>query len=488
MAGEVSPLLEFPGEVSPPRNVIARRWASPDIVRVFGEEPTEFAKRGLWIEIARKQGELGLPIPAEAIEDYVRVQAEIDLDSIASREAVSRHDVNAGIEEFNALAGHQLIMRGMTSRDLTENVEQSQILRGLDIILDRAAATLSRFSNKAIEYAALVMAGRTHNVAAQVTTLGKRFANYGEELLGGYDRLRTLREAYALRGIKGPVGTQQDMLDLFEGDEEKVLALEEHIARVLGFNSILGSVGQVYPRSMDFDVVSALTQAVSGPMNFANSVRLMAGTESATEGFKPGQVGSNAMPHKRNAAKSERVLGLGRALPGYVTMAAIVAGSQWNEGDVSCSATRRIYIPDSFYVADSVFETTMSILDGFGAYPAVIQKELERYLPFLTSTKVLMAAVKGGVGREDAHEIIKDHAVAEAIQMAEEGTTDNHLPQRLADDERLPVDLESILGFMANPIELTGSSARQIVEFSAKVDQVLVNHPGARTYKPKSKV
>jgi adenylosuccinate lyase len=476
--------FEYPGSVQPPVNVLASRYASPEMVANFSDEAKVYMERGLWIEIMKGQRELGLDIPEQAIEDYVAAQAKINLDSMRERETVSGHDVNSRIEEFNDLAGHQYIQLGMTSRDLTENVEQYQILRGLDIISNRMIATLSRFASRAIEYQELPMSGRSHNVAAQTITLGKRFANSGEELLNGYDRLQALRAGYALRGIKGPVGTQQDMLDLFKGDAEKVMDLEARIVRALGFNNILNSVGQVYPRSMDFDVVTALKQGIAGPVNFTNTLRLMAGHELATEGFREGQVGSNAMPHKMNAAKSERIASLSAVLTGSVATIGEIATRQWNEGDVSCSAARRVAIPDSFYAADGIFQTTMTILDAYGAYPAVIDKELQRYLPFLTTTKALMAAVKAGMGREDAHAIIKKHAVAVALEMREKGTAENDLFDRLANDSELPVDMATLEAAIASPIELTGLARAQTEVFVDKVQALVDKNPDAASYVP----
>lgn len=476
--------FEYTGEVKPPGNVLASRYASPELVGNFSDEEKVFAERGLWIEIMLKQAELGLDIPASAINDYVEVQSQIDFDSMRRREEVSGHDVNSRVEEFNALAGHEYIMWAMTSRDLTENIEQFQILRGLDIISNRILSTLGRFAMRAIEYTELPMSGRSHNVAAQTVTLGKKFSNSGEELLGGYNRIRALRDGYALRGIKGPVGTQQDMLDLFEGDADKIAELETHIAEVLGFANVLGSVGQVYPRSMDFDVISALKQSIAGPANFSNSLRLMAGHELVTEGFKPGQVGSNAMPHKMNASKSERIAALSALISGYVTTSGELSSRQWNEGDVSESAARRVIIPDSFFAADGIFQTTMTVLDRFGAYPAVIDKELRRYLPFLTTTKVLMAAVKGGLGREEAHAIIKEHAVAVALEMREKGTTENNLFDRLADDERLPVDKEFLAQAISEPLELTGLARPQVAKFADTVQAIMDQNPEAASYTP----
>ena len=238
------------------------------------------------------------------------------------------------------------------------------------------------------------MAGRSHNVAAQATTLGKRFATVAEEMLIALDRVEELLARYPLRGIKGPVGTAQDMLDLLGGDADKLAELEQRIAGHLGFERVLTSVGQVYPRSLDFDVLTALVQLAAAPSNLATTIRLMAGHELVTEGFQPGQVGSSAMPHKMNTRSCERVNGLAVVIRGYASMAGELAGDQWNEGDVSCSVVRRVALPDAFFAIDGLFETFLTVLDEFGAFPAVIQRELDRYLPFLATTKVLMGAVR----------------------------------------------------------------------------------------------
>ena len=203
---------------------------------------------------------------------------------------------------------------------------------------------------------------------------------------------------------------------------------------------MLTSVGQVYPRSLDFDVLSALVQLAAAPSSFAKTMRLMAGHELVTEGFKPGQVGSSAMPHKMNTRSAERINGFAVILRGYASMAGELAGDQWNEGDVSCSVVRRVALPDAFFALDGLLETTLTVLDDFGAFPAVIARELDRYLPFLATTKVLMAAVRAGTGREQAHEAIKEHAVRVALDMREQGAADNDLLARLAADPRLGLD------------------------------------------------
>lgn len=282
---------------------------------------------------------------------------------------MTRHDVKARIEEFNALAGYEHIHKGMTSRDLTENIEQLQVLHSLQLVRSRAVTALARLGELAARYESQPIAGRTHNVAAQVTTLGKRFATCANELLVAHARLSDLIHRYPARGIKGPVGTSQDMLDLLGGDVDKLAEFEQRIATGLGFNHVLMSTGQVYPRSLDFDAVTALAQTAAAPSNLATSIRLMAGNELVTEGFKPGQVGSSAMPHKMNTRSCERINGMSVVIRGYVSMVGELAGDQWNEGDVSCSVVRRVALPDAFFAIDGLFETFLTVLADFGAFP-----------------------------------------------------------------------------------------------------------------------
>jgi adenylosuccinate lyase len=411
---------------------------------------------------------------------------DVDLGSIDARERITRHDVKARVEEFAALAGSEHIHKGMTSRDLTENVEQLQIKASLELIRVRVVAALARLASLATEHVDLVMVGRSHNVPAQATTLGKRFASAGEELLFALDRLDDLIGRYPLRGIKGPMGTAQDQLDLLDGDRAKVAQLEAAVARHLGFERTIGSVGQVYPRSLDLDVVAALVQCAAGPSSLAISLRLMAGNELVTEGFAPGQVGSSAMPHKMNTRSCERINSLMAVLRGHLTMAAGLAGDQWNEGDVSCSATRRVLFPDAFLASDGVFQTLLTVLDELGAYPAVVGRELDRYLPFLATTKVLVAAVKAGVGREVAHEAIREHAVAVALEMREKGVDTNDLLDRLATDTRLRLSRADLDAIVADPLTFTGVAGEQVADFVGRVHTIAEAAPDAANYQPES--
>lgn len=474
-----------PVQLASTANVLAGRYASPEMVAIWSPENKIVAERRLWLAVLRAQTALGVPLEPQVIADYEAVVEQVDLRSIAARERITRHDVKAGIEEFNALAGHEQVHKGMTSRDLTENIEQTQVLASLRLVRDRTVALLDRLGRRAGEYADLVMAGRSHNVPAQATTLGKRFASAADEVLLAYQRISSLLERYPLRGIKGPVGTGQDMLDLL-GSSEALAALEAQVvAEVAGEGTpVLTSVGQIYPRSLDFEVVSTLVQLAAGPASLATTIRLMAGAELATEGFQPGQVGSSAMPHKMNARSCERVCGLAVILRGYASMTAELAGAQWNEGDVFCSVVRRVALPDAFYAIDGLLETFLTVLADFGAYPAVIERELQRYLPFLATTKVLMGAVRAGVGRESAHEAIKGHAVGVALAMRENGQLENDLADRLASDERLPLSREQLDALLAGPLSFTGVAAHQVAAVLEKIAVVTAQHRDAADYVP----
>ena len=466
-----------------PVSVLADRYASNAMRAIFAPEEKIIAERRLWLAVARAQNKLGHTIADSVIADYEKILNKVDLESIDAREKITRHDVKARIEEFNALAGHEVIHASMTSRDLTENIEALQIKNGLEIVHGKVIAVLAQLGEKAAQYSDQAIAGRSHNVPAQITTLGKRFASAAEELLFAYERLASLQDRYPMRGIKGPVGTAQDSIDLL-GSSKSHQALEMEIANDLGFNRVLDSTGQIYPRSFDYDVVTTLVQLAASPSSLATSIRLMAGAELVTEGFKAGQVGSSAMPHKMNTRSCERINGLSVILRGYASMVSELAGDQWNEGDVSCSVVRRVALPDAFYAIDGLLETTLTVLNEFGAFPAVIQAELDRYLPFLATTKILMASVKAGVGREVAHEVIKEHAVKAALAMREGKA--NTLLDALAADARLPLDRAALDALISQPIEFTGDARQQIARVVDRIDAITSAHPAAAQYKPHS--
>jgi len=464
-------------------DVLASRYASNQMSDIWSQTNKIILERKLWVAVMKAQQELGLDIPAANIADYEKVIEKVDLDSIRKREEKTRHDVKARIEEFNALAGHEDIHKGLTSRDLTENIEQLQIKESLKLIHDKTVATLSQLAKLATQYSDLAITGRSHNVAAQSTTLGKRFASAAEETLHAYSKLNSLISTYPLRGIKGPVGTSQDVLDLFDNDNKKVQKLEQIVAKHLGFENVLTSVGQIYPRSIDFDVISTLFLISAGPSSLATSIRLMAGNDLVTEGFKEGQVGSSAMPHKMNTRSCERVNGLNVVLRGYMSMTSELSGTQWNEGDVSCSVVRRVALPGSFFALDGLLETILTVLQEFGVFKGAIKAEYEKYLPFLATTKILMAAVKKGVGREVAHEAIKKHAIAAALNMREGKPQD--LISRLASEKVLNLTEAELNNLLTEPLSFVGLAQQQVSDIAEKVALIVKKYPQAAGYSPR---
>ena len=463
-------------------DVLASRYASSQMSDIWSQTNKIILERKLWVAVMKAQQELGLNIPASNIADYEKVIEKVDLESIRKREEKTRHDVKARIEEFNALAGHEDIHKGLTSRDLTENIEQLQIKESLKLVHDKTVATLTQLAKLATQYSDLAITGRSHNVAAQSTTLGKRFASAAEETLHAYSKLNSLISDYPLRGIKGPVGTSQDVLDLFDNDEKKVQKLEQIVAKHLGFENVLTSVGQIYPRSIDFDVISTLFLISAGPSSLATSIRLMAGHDLVTEGFKEGQVGSSAMPHKMNTRSCERVNGLNVVLRGYMNMTSELSGTQWNEGDVSCSVVRRVSLPGSFFALDGLLETILTVLQEFGVFKGAIKAEFEKYLPFLATTKILMAAVKKGVGREVAHEAIKKHAIASALNMREGKPQD--LISRLASEKVLNLTEAELNNLLTEPLSFVGLAQQQVSDITEKVAAIVKKYPQAASYTP----
>jgi len=443
-------------------NVLATRYATKEMVAIFDPINKIIAERKFWITILNFQKKAGLPITDSDISAYEKVINTVDLASIEKREKQSRHDVKARIEEFNALAGIEKIHIGMTSRDLTENIEIIQIRDGLNLIRKRTLETLFLLEKNITKYEKTYLVGRSHNVAAQVTTLGKRFASCAQELLFSFASLEELLNRLPLKGLKGPVGSGQDAISAL-GSVKDLTKMEGVIAKEFGFDNSLTSVGQIYPRSIDFEVVSKLLQIASAPSSMATTIRLMAGGALASEGFKAGQVGSSAMPHKMNSRSSERINGMMVLLRGYTTMAADLAGDQWNEGDVSCSVVRRVVIPDSFYVADGLLHTFMTIMTEFGIFEENINKELSENLPLLASTQILMSCVKAGMGREIAHEMIKKHATT---------TTPINFFAALAGEKDFPLTIDQLNQLIKNPADFAGSAVEQSKEIADQINKV----------------
>lgn len=468
-------------------NVLSKRYATDRINEIFSEEGKVRFERDLWISVLSAQKKLGFAVPDGVIESYRMARNEVDLEKIKEIELRTKHDVKARIEAFNhAASGHEYIHLGMTSRDLTENVEQLQVVKAAWVIYGKYVSVLRHMLEKAEEYKVIELTARTHHQPAQTTLLGRRFSMWAEELYIHLIEFEAFIENLPLRGIKGAVGTQFDMGKLL-GSQEKALELETMIAEELGFKNVLDSTGQVYPRSLDYKLLSHLVSLASACENFAKTIRLMAGYELVTEGFVKGQVGSSVMPHKMNTRSTERICAFGELIKMYADGASKLAGDQWEEGDVSCSAVRRVIIPDAFYASDGLVETTLTVLNNMGAYPAVISVEVEKYLPFLSTTEVLGLAVKRGVGRELAHSSIKKHAVAEALRLREEGAGENMLIEKLA-SEQVFVDAgitrQELDALLVDKSHFIGNAAGQIDAVVRKCAELLEKYSSEAAYEP----
>jgi adenylosuccinate lyase len=472
----------------PIANVLAERYATKPIKRIFSKRSHLLAEREFWIAVMKAQKELGLDISGEDIAKYEAAKGDIDIDRINEIERRTRHDLKAKIEAFNEVAGVEngRIHLGMTSRDLTDNIEMIQARNAARIIHGKYVSVVRHLLDRAAEYGHIELVARTHHQAAQPTLLGRRFAMWAEELLEHLEPLGPYINNYPLRGIKGPVGTQSDMVRLL-GSGEKVIALEGKIAEKFGFSRVLQATGQVYPRSIDVTLTDRLLEVAMACSNFANGMRHMAGYELVTEGFKEGQVGSSAMPHKMNTRTSERIYGAVNLLRMYAMGIGLIGGDQWEEGDVSCSIGRRVILPDRMYTSDCVCEATLTVLNEMGAYPAMLEKEVDRYLPFLATTQILMEAVEAGMGREEGHEIIKGYAVAEALRMRK--GYDPELAQKLGADERFTsrgIDEARINEILADKKAFLGRANEQVLDIARRAKPLLDKYAREAKYEPKS--
>ena len=465
-------------------NVLAERYASVAMRDVWSRRGKVLLERDFWIAVMKAQRDLGVPIPADAIRDYERVKDRIDLESIAKRERVTLHDVKARIEEFSDLAKRQFIHLGLTSRDLTENVEQLQIFQSLKIVRKKAVAALLALARRADEHRNLMITGRTHNVPAQPTTLGKRMAMFGQEMLIALRPARGADRPLPGAGAQGRGRDPARPADAPRRQGRQGREPGEPRPQAPRPPRLAGKRGPgVSPRPRLRGGLAPSTRW--GPPRRASPRRCASWPAAGllTEGFQEGQVGSSAMPHKANARNCERICGFSTVIGGYVTMTGSLAGDQWNEGDISCSVVRRVALPDAFFAIDGSLETLLTVLEQMEAFPSAIAQENERNLPFLATTTILMEAVKRGAGRETAHEAIKEHALA-AVKAMRSGAAGPDLLDRLAADRRIGLGKKALLGILAESARFVGAAPDQVDAFVAEVKPLAKRVKGAADYRP----
>jgi adenylosuccinate lyase len=460
------------------RSPLSERYASPEMLANFSERTKIRRWRELWIELARAQRELGLSITAEQIAELEAHADEIDLAAAARHERELRHDVMAQIHAWGELcpAARPILHLGATSCYVTDNADLLAIRAGLECLRAKLLNVIAALARFAREHRALPTLGWTHLQPAQATTVGKRACLWIQDLVHDLEDLDHARATLRFRGAKGTTGTQASFLELFGGDHAKVRELDARLTRCFGFERAFGVTGQTYPRQADFRVLQVLSSIAQSAHKFATDLRLLASRKEVEEPFEARQIGSSAMPWKRNPMRSERICSLARYVIAGLDNAAHTAANQWLERTLDDSANRRLVIAESFLATDAVLILQLDVARGLIVRPHVVARNLAAELPFLASEHVMMAAVQAGADRQDVHESIRraSRAASEAILAGEA----NPLRALLAEDPvlgRLAGRLDDLL----EPGRYVGRAPEQVDEFlAAEVDPLLERNAG----------
>ncbi len=432
----------------------------------------------MWIALAQAQHELGLPVTAEQVEDLREHREDIDLDRVAELEKDLRHDVMAHVHHFGECApsAKGIIHLGATSAFVTDNADLIIYRRALQEIerrLCRAIAALAAFAR---EHRDLACLGYTHFQVAQPVTVGKRACLWLQDLLLDLDEVRRIVQWLPCRGVKGTTGTQASFLSLFDGDHDKVRALDAKVAAAIGFESVIPVSGQTYTRKLDWTIHQALSGIAQSTAKFANDLRLLSHEGEVEEPSEASQVGSSAMPYKKNPMRCERINSLARYAMAAADTAAQTAAAQWLERTLDDSAIRRIALPESMLAIDAILILVENVSSGMVVFPRVIEKKLEEKLPFLASEEILMAGVRAGGDRQVLHERLRVHAWEAARRVKEEGV--NPLLDLIGADPAFSAIADG-LGELLDPARFVGRAPAQVSEFlSSEVEPRLAGFAG----------
>ncbi len=443
-------------------NPLASRYASAEMAEIWSDSHRYGLWRRMWLALAEAEAELGLPITEAQLAEMRAHLDAIDFARVASYEKQTRHDVFAHLHAFgdDCPAARPILHLGATSGFVTDNTDLILIAESLDLVTARLATVIEHLASRARETRGIICLGRTHLQPAQPTTIGKRICLWIHDLLLDLDELQHRRSRLRARGTKGTTGTQASYLELFGGDHAKVRRLDELVSRKLGFNSSYAVTGQTYPRKVDSQVLATLGGIAESTHKAGNDLRLAAAWNELEEPFETDQVGSSAMPYKRNPMRAERMCSLGRFVMGLQPTAGQTAAVQWYERTLDDSAVRRLVLPQAFLGTDAQLVIYANIAAGLVVLPGGIRRNLEQHLPFLASERLLMAATTAGGDRQELHEAIRRHSHAATAVMREGG--DNDLVERLAADPRFGgVDLAAAVRVDG----LEGRAAVQVEEF-----------------------
>jgi len=445
-------------------NPLASRYASAEMSRLWSDNNRYRLWRQTWLALAEAEAELGLPISAAQIAEMRAHLEPIDFAKAADYEKKMRHDVFAHLHTFGDACplARPILHLGATSAFVTDNTDLILIRESLDLIASRLAVVIERLADRAMETRDMVCLGRTHLQPAQPTTIGKRICLWIHDLLLDLEEVLHRRRLLRARGVKGTTGTQASFLELFEGDHAKVRRLDEAVSRKLGFDRSYDVTGQTYSRKVDSQVVSVLGGISESTHKAGNDLRLAAAWAELEEPFESEQVGSSAMPYKRNPMRSERMCGLARFVMGFSATTSQTAAVQWFERTLDDSAPRRLVLPQAFLATDAQLVIFANIAGGLVVLPGAIRRNLEHHLPFLASERLLMAAAKAGGDRQELHEALRCHSHATTARMRE--GHDNDLISRLAADPLFAgIDLVQAMDVPG----LAGRASAQVEEFIA---------------------
>ena len=463
-----------------PRNVwenpLATRYASAEMTRLWSDNHRYKLWRQTWLVLAEAEAELGLPITPVQLAELRSHLEPIDFVKAAEYEKTMRHDVFAHLHTFGDACpqARPILHLGATSAFVTDNTDLMLMRDSLDLIADRLATVIERLAAKAMETRDIVCLGLTHLQPAQPTTIGKRICLWIHDLLLDLEEIVRRRTSLRARGVKGTTGTQASFLELCAGDHAKVRMLDEMVSRRLGFCAAYDVTGQTYTRKVDSQVVAALAGISESTHKAGNDLRLSAASGELEEPFEQDQVGSSAMPYKRNPMRAERMCGLGRFVMGLSVTASQTAAVQWFERTLDDSAPRRLVLPQAFLATDAQLVLYTNIASGLVVLPGAITRNLESQLPFLASERILMAAAKAGGDRQTLHEAMRKHSHAATAGMREGKSND--LALRLAVDPLFAgIDLVQAMDRHG----LAGRASAQVQEFIAgPVAGALASHPG----------
>lgn len=457
---------------------LSTRYVSKEMNFNFGNNKKFSTWRRLWTWLAQAEMELGVEsISKEQVQQMSENLDNIDYTMAAEEERVRRHDVMAHVHTFGAAAplAAPIIHLGATSCFVGDNADCIIIRDGLDIILPKLATCIDRLGKFAVEYRALPTLGFTHLQPAQMTTVGKRACLWLQDFVADLNNLERVRDELKFRGVKGTTGTQGSFLELFEGDDEKVKELDKKVTAMAGFKSYYTITGQTYPRKQDAHVINALAEFAASAHKMATDLRLLASMKELEEPFGKSQIGSSAMPYKRNPMRSERCCGLARHLMGLPAAALQTVAVQWMERTLDDSAVRRLYLPEALLTADAIAILLQNITEGLVVYPKVIERHIRQELPFMATENILMAIVKAGGNRQDAHEKLRVLSQEAAAKVKNEGNENDLLTRIRADSFFAPIHAE--LDLLLEPSSFIGRARAQVDDFIAgEVDPVLTRY------------